>query len=340
MKLQKVKWWYIVILLFPAILTFSLRGNVGTDTYIYLVFLENTSSNSSFYSEGYTRFEPGFEFLGMLLGLLGLSPRMSLATIGMITTIILCKAYSVTKRQLLLFTIVVFPLFFYDITMNGIRYGLSFSLATLAIDSLYRKKYKFTALWGSLAFSMQFSSALVLFPFITALIRKKYLILLVSIFILIGLMFPASFSFLTERIAGKQNAYANVFAPSIFSGLAPLVMVFIMYVNYLIFYNKNSYNKIIHFIFLFEVLSFIFSKYSYAGLRFQGAFMYCMIVYLKNNIEYISAYQFKKYFLGLLLINIIGILIFIKNISGSVPGDLSPFLPYRFFWQEQRWFTA
>lgn len=334
-NLKSVKGWQIFILLLPAILVFALRGNVGTDTYNYLGLLDDYMH----YGESLAKYEPGFEILGKFLTYLGLNPRFALATIGLITTIILCKSYAKSKRQMLIFVLLVFPLFFYDFTMNGIRYGLSFSLATLAVDSIYRKKYSNATMWALIAFSMQYSSILVILPFVGALVKKRYIIFF--ILILVGAFFvsPELFSLITDRIAGKRDAYSEFFAPSLLSGLAPLLIVLTMYGSFLYFSNDRRSLRLMHIILIFEIISFILSKFTYAGLRFQGVFMYCMILYLKYNVDFIDSNRMRKYVYVFILLSIFGILLFIKNIAVIVDGDLSPFLPYKFFWEEPRLFT-
>ena len=331
-NIKLVKAWHIFILLLPAVLVFTLRGNVGTDTYYYLGLLDDYM----YYGESAAKYEPGFEFLGKTLIYLGLSPRFALASIGLITTLILCKAYSASKRQMLVFTLLVFPLYFFDFTMNGIRYGLSFSLATIAVDSLYKKKYRSATIWGLIAFSMQYSAALVILPFVGVLVKKRYIFILISLLAVAFVASPDIFSLITDRIAGKTDAYSDIVAPSIISGLAPLLIVIMMYASFLYFNRNKPYSKLIHIVLLLEVLSFILTKFTYAGLRFQGVFMYCMILYIKYNLDTIDPRYIRKYVYFLILLSIIGILLFIKNISVIVDGDMSPFLPYKFFWEEQR----
>lgn len=334
-NVKSVKVWHIFLLLLPAILVFALRGNVGTDTYYYLGLLDDYMH----YGESEARYEPGFEFLGKFLIYLGLSPRIALASIGLITTLLLCKAFSASKRQMLVLVLLVFPLYFFDFTMNGIRYGLSFSLAAVAIDKLYLKKYSSAAIWGLIAISMQYSAALVILPFVGALVKKRYIIIFISLLILSYLAAPAAFNLFTDRIAGKTDAYSEITSPSIFSGLAPLFVVFVMYISFLNFNKNNHYSKLIHIILLLEFLSFIMAKFTYAGLRFQGVFMYSMILYLKSNVDSIEPQHIKKFIYILVILSIVGILIFIKNISGIAEGDMSPFLPYKFFWEELRPYT-
>ena len=328
-RLQKIKPWHLFFMVMPAFFVFFLRGNVGTDSFFYLGLFEDYS----LYGESKSKFEPGFEYLGKFLMALGIPPRFGVAMVGAITTFILCYSFSKSKNQMAIFALLLFPLFFYDFTMNGIRYGLSFSVATLAIDCLYRKKYWQFSIWSIIAFSIQYSAVLVLMPFVSALIRKKYLlgigILLLGSFII----FPEYFTFITDRISGKREAYSEIYAPGVTSGLAPLLVVLAMYLNFIWFHRKENYSKLIHMIFIFELLSFIMAKFTYAGLRFQGAFMFAMLIFLKNNTENIPFV--RKYTFNLILISFFSIAIFLKNITTVVQGELTPYLPYKFYWEEQ-----
>ena len=334
-NVKSVKAWHILLLLLPAILVFALRGNVGTDTYYYLGLLDDYMH----YGESEARYEPGFELLGKTLIYLGLAPRIAIASIGLIPTLLLCKAFSASKRQMLLLTLLVFPLYFFDFTMNGIRYGLSFSLAAIAVDKLYLKNYRSATIWGLIAISMQYSAALVILPFVGALVKKRYIFIVISLLVLSYLIAPDSFNLFTDRIAGKTDAYSEITAPSIFSGLAPLLTVLIIYFSFLYFNKNNSYSKLIHIILLLEVFSFIMARFTYAGLRFQGVFMFCMILYLKHSIDAISVNHIRKLVYIFIMLSLVGIILFLKNIYVTVDGDMSPFLPYKFFWEEQRPYT-
>lgn len=334
-NLKSIKVWHIFMLLMPAVLVFFLRGNVGTDTYYYLALLDDYMR----YGESEARYEPGFEFLGKTLIYLDLSPRIALATIGLITTLLLCKSFAASKRQMLVMTLLVFPLYFFDFTMNGIRYGLSFSLAAISIDKLYLKKYRSATIWAVIAISMQYSAALVILPFIGALVKKRYIFIFISLIILSYSASPALFSLFTDRISGKVDAYSEIFSPSLFSGLAPLLTTLIIYIVFLYFKKGNLSSKLIHVILVFEIFSFIMAKFTYAGLRFQGVFMFSMILYLKHNIDVISVSYIRKLIYILILLSIASLIIFLKNIYVIVDGDMSPYLPYKFFWEEQRPYT-
>lgn len=318
----------IFLLLFPALLIVVLRGNVGTDSFFYLGLFEDYQR----FGESNAKYEPGFETLGKTLIFLGASPRLGVALVGLISTLILCKAYSRSKNEMLILAMLVFPTFYYDFGMNGIRYGLSFCLATLGIDALYKKNYKLFALFSLLAVSMQYSSMLIILPFAGSLIKKKYVFIILFLLVAIIAVSPDTFAFFMDRVADKKGAYSQIYAPGITSGLAPLGLVLLMYFNFLWFHRKTDYSKLIHIILLLEILSFVFAKFSYAGLRFQGAYMYCMILYLKNNTRDDLRW---RYSVNLVIISVLSIIIYYKNLTTVVQEEVTPFLPYKFFWEER-----
>ena len=53
-------------------------------------------------------------------------------------------------------------------------------------------------------------------------------------------------------------------------------------------------------------------------------------MYLKNHSDEIDSKKLKKYIAGYVVISMLGIFLFLKNISANVEGDLSPFIPYNF----------
>ncbi len=67
--------------------------------------------------------------------------------------------------------------------------------------------------------------------------------------------------------------------------------------------------------------------------------MFCMILYLKHNIDIISIGYIRKLIYILILLSIASLMLFLKNIYVTVDGDMSPYLPYKFFWEEQRPYT-
>jgi hypothetical protein len=316
----------LLLLIFPAFLLVVLRGNVGTDTFNYLNFFREHRLLG--YSN--TKFEPGFEFLGLFFAECGIHERASIALIATLITIVLCKLFSRSKEDMLLFSLIVFPIFYFDFTMNGIRYGLAFTISAVAIDSLYKNKYKKTYILSILAILFHYSSFLVILPFFMNYLKRRYWVLILSLIGGFILLFPNLFNLVTEYLNEKEFAYSTFFSPSILSGVAPLFLTFSLYLNFIINAKRYGRESIVHLIFIAEIVSFIIARYSYAGLRLQGAFLFAMIIFLKYNWKYIK--NTKRYAVALLVISFMSFSVTVKNISSSTRGN-SPFLPYEFFWE-------
>lgn len=317
----------LVFLIFPAYLLVILRGDVGTDTHTYLNFFRNYRLN------GFSNitFEPGFEFLGWFFSLINLNERVSIALISTATTFILCKLFSRSREEMLLFGLILFPIYYVDFTMNALRYGLAFTLAAVSIDELYNKKYRNSLLFALISLLFHYSSALVIVPFLMNYLKKKYwvlILLLVGSFIL---LFPSLFDLLMFYLESKEFAYSLYYSPTTFSGVAPLIFTLLLYLNFIINTKKKEHSAIIHLILIAEIGSFVIARFSYAGLRFQSAFLFSMIIFLKNNWQYIN-YK-KRNAEILILISFIAFIIFLKNVSSDTGGE-SPYSPYTFFWEQ------
>ncbi len=327
-KSAKISSKTLFFLILPAFFIAILRGDVGTDTVYYLGFFRDLR----LYDKNNKVFEPGFRFLGWLLSLPKFNERFGVASISVIITIILCKVFSRSKFEMLFFAVIFFPLFYFEITMNGIRYGLSFSIAIIAIEQLYRKKYLSFAITALLAISFHYSAIIIIFIFLIGLLKKRYIIMVGILIALSMFLFSGFFALFLAHLNGKEDAYKSSFSPSAFSGLAPLFLFFFLYINFLFLADINSYSKIIHLFFFLEIVSFIASKYSYAGLRFQSEFLFILLIYLKNNFSCIK--MKRKYAIRLCIIGFLGFIVFLKNINAQIADDRSPFLPYKFYWQE------
>lgn len=327
-KIQSVDFKTLLILILPACLVAILRGNVGTDTSTYLNFFRDYK----FFGNSLTNFEPGFAFFAWLFSLLDFNERFSVACIGTLTTLILCKNFSKSKEEMLLFGLILFPIYYVDFTMNGIRYGLGFTLSAVSVDALYDKKYKKTLFYSILAFLIHFSSILVIVPFLMNYLKRKYWVIVIMLLCIFVIVFPNIFDLLIFYFDKKEYAYSLYYSPNNFSGVAPLLLTILFHLNFTINTKKKNRSSLIHLILIAEVVSFLIARYSYAGLRLQGAFMFAMILFLKNNWQFI---QHRKRNLQILaIISLLAFLISIKNISSSLESD-SPFLPYTFFWDEK-----
>ncbi|MPM80464.1 hypothetical protein SDC9_127511 [bioreactor metagenome] len=163
-------------------------------------------------------------------------------------------------------------------------------------------------------------------------LKRKYWVIVIMLLCIFVIVFPNIFDLLIFYFDKKEYAYSLYYSPNNFSGVAPLLLTILFHLNFTINTKKKNRSSLIHLILIAEVVSFLIARYSYAGLRLQGAFMFAMILFLKNNWQFI---QHRKRNLQILaIISLLAFLISIKNISSSLESD-SPFLPYTFFWDEK-----
>ena len=319
----------VLLLLFlaPAILLVILRGNVGTDTINYLGFFKDLSNESNVHE-----YEPGFQFLSYVINLFGFNERVNIAFISSLTILLLCKSYSSSKEHILLFSSFLFPIFFYDMTMNGLRYGLSFALSSVAIDALYKKKNFNFILLALFSISIQYSSFFIIIVFLIFKLNKKILIVL---FLLVLAVSPFIVDFFTNNLAyfyDKQDLYKDVASPSATSGLVPLFLFLLLFLIFYFYSEKTNSKKILFLILLLEIGSFMLAKITYAGLRFQMLFLFSLVLLIKQ--EFYCIAKKKEFVMLIISLGIFGFLSTAKNLTANVEDVASPFIPYKFFWQE------
>jgi hypothetical protein len=323
-KQNKIKISKLLAVLIPALLVAILRGNIGVDTANYSrYFLDKINHTTDSFT-----FEFGFEKIIDFLVFFNFNTFGIFAAIAVFITVFLCISFSGSKNSVLLFLLVFFPLFYVDSTMNALRYGLSFSISCLAIDFLHKKKYHFFIPISALAVSIQISSLLIFTGFLIARFNWK-LLLFLSLLIIFYLADISQF--ILPYLIDKKEAYSISYSPNRFSGILPLAVFFILYILYIVFTKRALLIPEIHIFFIFEVLAFILAKYSYAGLRFQMLFLFCLILSIKINFEtFTSKNNFLK---SLFVLSLLLYSIFIKNIVTAEADLDSKYLPYEFFWQ-------
>lgn len=316
-------------ILLPAILVAVLRGNIGTDSYNYLSYFENIDSFELQYV-----FEPGFEIISLIIKQLGYSSRANVAIIGFLIIFFLIKTFSRSNYSALIFLWLVFPMFFVDMTMNALRYGLAFSIMGYGISKYYEKSYYFSIILILIAFSIQFTSVLIFIPFLLSNINNKKYLILIILFFAGFLSIPNVLNFLLEHAIGKQDAYQYLQSPSKSTGLYPLAISIILYISFVIIFKKSKYSSTIHILIILECLSFYITQFSYAGVRLQTLFLYAILLYLIFNLP--ETENRIKYLKVIYLLGLISFMFMIKNISNTVWSDetQSPYLPYKFYWEE------
>jgi hypothetical protein len=309
--------------LIPAFFIVVLRGDVGTDTASYIRII-NDISNQTNGGGGNTEVELGFEFVARLLLSLGFSSKAVVVAFSWSICGLMILAFSQTKEDTLIFALLIFPIFFYDMTMNGLRYGIAFCFAKIAYDAIESSKKKTFVITALLSVSFHMSGFVLLVLLMARKFSIKYMV--------VGGVFAGVLLLIfMERLLFKLSAYGDLQAPSGLSGLAPLLLFTLIFASAIVMSFKDL--KYLTFLFLLEVAFFILAKFSYAGLRFQFLTLFalictlprCAVMHSPNKITFLA------------LVFFIGILGFASKsrnmIDGTDTGE-SPFIPYQFFWEK------
>ncbi|WP_143224006.1 EpsG family protein [Acinetobacter sp. ANC 5054] len=303
----------------PSVLIVCMKGEVGTDTAAYLSLLK---LNLNQLNENIYNLEFGFLYFSKLMNFLNINAQVALNIFSLIICLILFFNLNKNKNSFIIFSALIFPIFFYDMTMNGVRYGLAFALSIPFIIEPAKKilepnKNKFSLF---LAFLNHKSSFLFVFLKVAVFLNPKRFLILI-------LFATISFYFLKDIILIKISDYSELSSPSITSGLQPLIITFLIFVVNSFFFKINIKRN--SFLLIIQVLFYLVSQISYAGLRFQFIVLFFLIISLINDQ---NCKNFKLYLLIMYLIGILGFMLRFRNMLQEYGLGDSPFLPYTFFW--------
>ncbi len=127
---------YLFLMMLPLILMVILRGTVGTDTSVYLQIIEGLSETGVAVS-GFakTPISGWGELTFLVKSLLYFTPNPAviIVIIASLTTSILIWTASLSTQAKWVFALCIVPIFYLDMTMNGLRYGLAFAICNLQL---------------------------------------------------------------------------------------------------------------------------------------------------------------------------------------------------------------
>ena len=321
---SSISWQRIVLFIgfAPSVLLAVLRGDVGTDTGNYLQMATSLLDESNSVRDDFD-VEIGFFLLLKYLVFLIKEPRFVVNLISLSIACYLFFLYSKNIESMIVFSLLIFPVFFFDMSMNGLRYGLAFLFAKHASDKLNSNKWL-----GALAlifFSLIFQLSGILI-FILLQVKKLHLR---SLFVLILLLIFLFFIF-EDRLLYKYYSYKVLESPGGLSGLVPLSVFLICYLGFY-FVDREEARKSA-FLFISQILAFFLARVSYAGLRFQLLILFVFFCCI-SGVKF-EKWKNKKLAVGLfLIIGLMGFLGKLRNFSDDVGIPPSPFLPYHFFWE-------
>jgi len=327
--------------LLPVFLLVVCRGNVGTDTAAYLQIIAQVQDGSPL------DMEFGFLLLVKMLLLLDMSPGMILAAIAFISTALLMYAATFSKRSLLVVAFCVVPIFYLDMTMNGLRYGLAFACAMCAVAWFYQGRLVQCFLFsvGSVSFHLSGLFIFVLMAMFSDNRQecKKWLCIGMALFVLVLNNAHTGMSFFVDASAGtrlgvfeylmmKFEAYRNFPSPNWYSGLAPLLLS-MMVLGVIKAGTAAEVVSVRKFYCLLTgvALMFILAKLSYAGLRLQFIFLFFMLLCLQFKPAFaciMNKTQHAMIMRAFLVIAMLGMAMFFKNALASEGQGSSPWFPY------------
>ena len=321
----------------PMLLLVSLRGSVGTDTAAYIRIVSDIKAN-----ETGIGIEQGFVYLIKALLYITNDPMFVLVLIALITTAVLFVASKYDDRALFVLIVCIMPLFYLDMTMNGLRYGLSFAFAMLAMSKFYQHHLFLSVALGVVAVLFHVSGLLVFL--ITALladnkfefIRWLKLITILLLVVLAQYYLVDTVNYLAEvnmryglDAKGKYTAYKSFTSPSWYSGLATLIISWLFI--YVLHVGKKQdallANHQFYILISLTLLTFILAKFSYAGLRLQSVVLFTMLLMMqfKPRLAGIMDETIKK---RMFVIGCLGVLVFVKNLISTQGQGPSPFAPW------------
>lgn len=211
-----VRWIAIVIIVLLSLIA-AFRGAVGTDTSVYDRLVTRL--------ESWSGIEPGFWFFMYIFYVITEDPVLSIRAFAIIFSLVLIfYIYRSDDDELFFLMSFFIPLFFYNFSMNIIRFGLAFSILLLALQEDRRQRYS-RALF--LAFvSIIFHYAMIFPIFYLWLVqehnklnvRKIFWIIVFSL--VIGLVIILGESYFMIKIM----AYARLKEPSLFSGISRILL--------------------------------------------------------------------------------------------------------------------
>jgi len=308
----------------PLFLLVVLRGNVGTDTYTYLSYF---NQYEVYGNRG--GFEPVFYWLSAALMSIFDNARVVMALIGVLITVILFYSSSQIEKNGFIFGSVVIPYFYLGMVMNGVRYGLAFSLAVLAASYLLkRQSWRFWQI--SIIAGLSHLTALVLVSllYIQVYLKKRLPIVVLTLGGVSGVMVFFFYGYLVA----KFNAYENKLPPSGLSGLATFIISLCMLMIWFFEDQLREKKQAIFSLFSLIVLSYALAQITYAGIRLQFLIVFLLALSIQFQISHLNIKLEKRAAYMAVFTGLVGLMSQFRNMLDGYGVGESPFLPYVFFW--------
>jgi len=182
---------------------------------------------------------------------------------------------SKVDRTLPLFGLLLLPVLFIDATFNGLRYGLAFAIATVALHYFVNSSSRFRI--GYLVPPISAHSSL----FILLFLSPGIVLFAAPLLLLVNLQDLVYFSY----FSGKSESYSDFARPGIFSGLMPAfqfaMLILISRINGISFRFGINLGVLGCLVFAAGIIT---SSVSYAGLRILQLGVFVMTIFVAQNL--------------------------------------------------------
>ncbi|WP_243027168.1 EpsG family protein [Thermus albus] len=311
----------------------------GTDTYQYETLLWY-----SYLSGQPTGMEPGFDLLARWLTNLWGSPLAALRAIGVIfvgaLTVFLWRSDPKERFFLLAFFI---PVFFFQYGMNAIRAGLAVASLLLAWQSLRRNHWASAIAFGFLGpfFHLTILVPVTVLLFVESLrIGRRGWIIWVTIGLINAVLLLWHWDYVQAKLdfyfGNKLSTIHTVYSPQV-PGMSRTAMALVLLIG-LTTLPLSWGLKIFSWLTLgiptlfFQILAYYSA---WVGIRFVELMVVTLPLFTLRllDLEHMSPFRTKSFFLALSIAAIIGSAFnyknFVQDYNGRLTGSLTPFLPYR-----------
>ena len=228
-----------------------------------------------------------------------------------------------------IFGSIVIPYFYLGMVMNGVRYGLAFSLAVLAASYLLKRQSWW--FWQiSIIAGLSHLSALVLvfLLYIQSYLKNR----LPAVVFTLGGGSGVMVFFFYDYLVTKFNAYENILPPSSLSGLATFIISLCTLMIWFFDAQLRKNKQAIFSLFLLIVLSYALAQITYAGIRFQFLIVFLLVLSIQFQMAYWNIKLGKKAAYMAIFTGFVGLMSKFRNMLDGYGAGESPFLPYVFFW--------
>jgi hypothetical protein len=319
----------------PLILLPVLRGEVGTDTANYV----GNAQYVIWWNEQDTQgFELGYGFLVQLLAMLTDNPHIVVALISLLAALLFFAMLHMWDNGQCILSLVLIPAYFYNFTMNGLRMGIAFPLAAIAILQLEKKRLLPFYILALAAISIQVTAAILLPMLMLARIKIQLSRKGTLYGLILGLsVLGPAYYLLGDKITDKvllyyiySTSYLGSGTPSSNTGLSLIIISTACIVVALWLPDKRHRYLGLSFLGI-QVAFFGITQLSYAGVRFQAMALFAQLLGLSFGVK--RPLQ-RGQLAAVLFLWCLTFSAFARNATSNA-GEVSAFIPYRFAWESQ-----